>query len=64
MRLTGDIGRVVALAAAMSLLTACGGTPECDTEGRYQLSQGGERIDVPNDLDELQSYKEMTIPEA
>jgi len=52
------------LLAGMSLLTACGGAPTCESEGRYMLSQEGQRITVPDDLDELESYKEMTIPQA
>jgi hypothetical protein len=49
----------------MSLLTACiGGPPKCETEGRYQSSQGGKRIEVPDGLNDLESYKEMTVPHA
>jgi hypothetical protein len=28
------------------------------------LSQEGQRIQTPEDLDDLESYKEMTIPQA
>ncbi|MFQ5549426.1 MAG: hypothetical protein ACE5FV_14120 [Woeseia sp.] len=58
--------RFILLLSGASLLTSCffGGPPKCDTEAGYQLSEGGERIEVPEDLNDLQSYKEMTIPEA
>ncbi|MFQ6007255.1 MAG: hypothetical protein ACE5OQ_17340 [Woeseia sp.] len=54
------------LLSALPLLTSCffGGPPKCDTEAGYQLSESGERIRVPDDLDDLQSFKEMTIPRA
>lgn len=54
------------LLVGMSLLTACifGGPPKCETEGRYQRSQGGKRIEAPDELDDLESYKEMTVPHA
>ena len=54
-----------ALLIAMPVLSGClGGPIKCETEGRYQQSRVGERIQVPEDLDELQSFKELTIPEA
>ncbi len=58
--------RVTVLLTSTSLLSACifGGPPKCETDGRYQLSQAGERIEAPDGLDDLQPYKEMTIPEA
>ncbi len=62
MRSSTDIIYVMALLAGMSLLVACGGSPTCETEGSYQLSQSGKRIEAPGDLDDLQSFKETTIP--
>ncbi len=50
--------------AGMSLLTACTGTIKCEAEGRYVLSREGQRIQAPDDLDDLASYKELTIPRA
>ena len=65
MRSSTDIIKVTALLVSLSLLTACAGrSPTCETEGRYQLSRSGQRIEVSGDLDDLQSYKEMTIPEV
>ncbi len=52
------------LLAGMSLLTACGGAPKCESEGRYMLSREGHRIEAPDDLNDLESYKELTIPQA
>jgi hypothetical protein len=66
MRSSTDIIKVAALLVIMSLLMACAGgrPPTCETEGFYQLSRSGQRIEVSGDLDDLQSYKEMTIPEV
>jgi hypothetical protein len=52
--------------AIMPLLTACifGGPPKCETEGLYQESRGGKRIEAPEGLDDLESYKEVTVPHA
>ncbi len=52
------------LLAGMLLLTACGGAIKCEAEGGYVLSREGQRIQVPEDLDDLASYKELTIPRA
>lgn len=46
------------------MLSACVGPPKCETEGRYQFSQPGQRIQAPDDLDELEPYKELTVPQA
>ena len=62
MRSLTDIINGMVLLAGMSLLVACGGSPTCETEGRYQLSQSGKRIEAPDELDDLQSFKETTIP--
>ena len=63
MRSSTNIINVLVLLAGMSLLAACGGSPTCKTEGSYRLSQSGTRIEVPDDLDDLQSFKETTIPQ-
>lgn len=52
------------LAVTMALLTACAGPPKCESEGQYMQSREGRRIQAPDDLDDLASYKEMTIPQA
>lgn len=59
------INEFAVLLAATSLLTACfGGPPKCETLGRYQESVEGQRIQAPEGLDDLASYKEQTIPRA
>jgi len=63
MRSSNDFIEVMVLLAGMSLLTACGGMPTCETEGPYQLSQSGQRIEAPDDLDDLQPHKEKIIPQ-
>ena len=63
MRSSTDIIYVMVLLAGMSLLVACGGSPTCETEGIYRLSQSGTRIEAPDDLDDPQSFKETTIPQ-
>ena len=64
MRSLKTIVTLASLVASTSVLTACIGAPECESEGRYMLSQEGQRIQAPEDLDNLESYKEMTIPHA
>ncbi len=64
MRSPQSIIKLIMLLAGMSLLTACGGAPKCESEGRYMMSKEGQRIQAPDDLDDLASYKEMTIPQA
>jgi len=47
------------------LVSACGGGPEaCDELQSYQEAKEGERLVVPDGLDELQSGKELSIPET
>jgi uncharacterized lipoprotein len=62
--ISGHIVRTTILVACASLLSACGGNPKCETEGRYQSSQPGQRIQAPEGLDDLASYKELTVPRA
>jgi len=60
-----SIIKIVLLLTGMSLLSACiGGPPECETKGHYQESNAGKRIEAPDGLDDLASYKEQTIPKA
>ncbi len=64
MRSLQYIAAFASLLACTLLLTACGGAPKCESERSYTMSQEGKRIEVPEDLDELESYKEMTVPQA
>ncbi len=47
-------------------LTACGGPNEltCDDEMVYLSAVGGARVQSPDDLDSLESLKEMPLPAA
>jgi uncharacterized lipoprotein len=46
-------------------LSACGGgTMTCDKPQRYQSSHEGQRIVVPEGLDELETSSELAIPDA
>jgi len=48
-----------------ALTAACGGgSLYCDEPQRYQASNPGPRIDAPDGMSDLQSYKELKIPEA
>lgn len=60
----GIVKMVLVLAGASTTAACIGGPPKCETLGRYQLSQEGRRIQAPDDLDDLASFKEMTIPQA
>ena len=49
----------------MVLLSACGGTDmTCDEPQVYQEAQPGPRLVVPEGLTDLQSFKEMKIPDV
>ena len=48
-------------------LGACGnkgGVKSCDKPQRYQDSSVNERVRTPDDLDSLDTYREMPVPEA
>lgn len=54
-------------AALMLMLGACGGgggANVCEKPKLYQSSQPGKRIEVPEDLDSLNSTRELSIPDA
>lgn len=55
--------RLSLLTLMLTALSACGGTQSCHKPQLYQSAQPGERIEVPEDLDELQVRKELKIPE-
>ena len=56
-------GVLVALTAAV-MITGCSSAPTCDELAFYESAEGGKRIEAPDDLDGLDEYKEMVIPEA
>ena len=55
----------VALLIALLAIAGCrGGSQTCHEPQRYQSEELGERVVAPEDLDQLQSGKELKIPEA
>lgn len=46
------------------LFGGCSRERTCDEPERYELAREGVRIDAPEDLDELQASKELTVPTA
>lgn len=56
-------GLLFLLTAAL-MVTGCSGAPTCDELAFYETAEGGRRIVAPDDLDPLDQYKEMIIPEA
>ena len=56
----------VLVLSVLSLLAACGGEAKltCDEPRRYQEAVVNERLKMPVDLDDLQTYLEMPVPEA
>lgn len=53
---------LILMMACLSTLAACGSGPTCDEPRLYQASQLSEPVQVPEDLDNLQSQKELQIP--
>jgi uncharacterized lipoprotein len=52
-------------AIALLVLSACGGGASvCEKPKLYQQSELGKRIEAPEGLDQLQSDREMTIPDV
>jgi len=56
-------GVLLALTVAV-MITGCSSAPTCDELAFYESAEGGKRIEAPEDLDGLDQYKEMVIPEA
>jgi len=56
--------RFILLTASMALLASCSSTPSCYEPQLYQESREADPVDVPDDLDNLQSHKELKIPDA
>lgn len=56
----------VAALGVLSLLAACGGEARltCDEPRRYQEAVNNERLKTPEDLDALETYLEMPVPQA
>ena len=54
----------VFLLTVVLIITGCSNAPICDELAFYELATGGKRIEAPDDLDDLDEYKEMVIPEA
>jgi hypothetical protein len=52
------------LLIAIVLVTGCSNAPTCDELAFYETATGGKRIVPPDDLDGLDEFKEMVIPEA
>ncbi len=55
---------VLLLLVAVLIITGCSSAPTCDELAFYESAEGGKRIVAPEDLDDLDEYKEMVIPEA
>ncbi len=56
--------KVLLLLVATLIISGCSSAPTCDELAFYESAEGGKRIVVPEDLDDLDEYKEMVIPEA
>ncbi len=56
--------RNAVVAVACALFAGCAVDVTCDKPERYQAAREGTRIDAPEDLDELQRSKELTVPSA
>ncbi len=52
------------LLGAALMVTGCTSAPTCEELAFYESATGGKRIVAPDDLDSLDEYKEMVIPEA
>ncbi len=55
---------VLLVVTAAVMITGCNSAPTCDEFAFYESAEGGRRIVAPEDLDGLDEYKEMVIPEA
>jgi uncharacterized lipoprotein len=57
-------GVLLLLVAALIIISGCSSAPTCDELAFYESAEGGKRIVAPEDLDDLDEFKEMVIPEA
>ncbi len=55
---------VLLLPVVVLIITGCSSAPTCDELAFYESAEGGKRIVAPEDLDDLDEYMEMVIPEA
>ena len=56
-------GRLILITICLALVSACGGNKSCFDPKHYQEAQQYDPVAVPDDLDDLQSHKELRIPE-
>jgi hypothetical protein len=59
----GKAGILCAVIGAMAI-AGCSTADTCEEPAFYEYATGGKRIEAPDDLDDLQGFKEMVIPEA
>ena len=52
------------LLVMVAMMTGCNNAPTCDELAFYESATSGKRIESPDDLDALDEFKEMVIPEA
>jgi uncharacterized lipoprotein len=57
-------GRLILLTVFVVMLGGCGGNQSCEDSQRYQSAQQVGPLVVPDDLDNLQTHKELKIPEV
>ena len=55
---------IIFLLTAVLTITGCNSAPTCEELAFYESAEGGRRIVAPDDLDPLDEYKEIIIPEA
>ncbi len=58
------MNRTEVLLVAALIISGCSSAPTCDEPALFESAEGGKRIVAPEDLDDLDEYKEMVIPEA
>ena len=54
------------LATILAVTAGCGGTPDksCDEPQRYQAAVEAEPVVTPEDLDQLDEFKQLPLPKA
>jgi hypothetical protein len=55
---------IFAVAIASMTIIGCSTADTCEEPEFYESATGGKRIEAPEDLSQLQDFKEMVIPEA
>ena len=61
------MSRLMIAALVIGSLAACGGkntVVSCNDATKYQSAVEGKRVEIPEDLDPLDEFKEMPIPKA